>query len=54
MVAEISGMLKRDTLGSNVLEDVEEELVLGLNLCSSSLSFLLLVSEVFKSASRGA
>ena len=53
MVAEISGMLKRDTLELNVLEDVEEELVLELNLCSSLLSFLLLVSEAFKSASCG-
>ena len=45
---EGSGELKRDGLESGVLEDAEEELILELGLCSSSLSLFLLVSEASK------
>ena len=48
MEREGSGELKHDGLESSVLEDTEEELILELGLCSSSLSLFLLVSEASK------
>ena len=51
---DVSGVLKRDMLGSSVLEDMEEELVLELSFCSSSFDFFLLVSQALESTSHGA
>ena len=39
------GELKWDEPDSNILDDVEEELILKLGLCSSLFLFLLLVSD---------
>lgn len=37
------GELKRDELESSILDDVEDELILELGLCSGSLALFLLV-----------